>query len=457
MIIADHPGKGTDLGGGIQTHRILLVSAGQEGFWESVFPLGAAYVAASLQREGVEARVFDASPSVFSRRSLRSAVLEFLPDIVGLSMRNIDNGAYPHSRCFIPEYSRIAGEIRAASKARLFLGGSAFSLFPQDLMRLLSADGGATGDGEDGILRLVQGEEGTVQHGKLDSLDSVGIPRDAEFLIRGYDRYRAIGVQTMRGCPQSSIHGTESVLEGVAIRPRPPEAVVDEIEFHFREHGKRDFFIVDSAFNTDEGHMASVSRAILSRNLQIRFACSLRPKVSDPSLFGLLAGAGCVLAEFRTDSGSDRILSSLRKGFAADDIRAASTACRKARIAFRHSLVFGGPGENVDTILETVRLMDEIAPRTVVATPGLRIYPRTKLHQIAIREGVLSPEDSLLGPRHYFPNNDPYWVLKEVEEAVSRRRNWILTGRRDWKRALGARLLRPFHTRGAAWETCLDP
>ena len=172
MIIADHPGKGADLVGGIETLRVLLVSAGLERFRESVFPLGAAYVASSLRREGVEARVFDIGPSVFSRRSLRSAVEEFLPDIVGLSMSNIDNAAYPHSRCYLPGYSGIACEIRAVSKARLFLGGSAFSLFPQDLMRLLSADGGATGDGEDGMLRLVRGEEGAVQQGLLDSLDS---------------------------------------------------------------------------------------------------------------------------------------------------------------------------------------------------------------------------------------------------------------------------------------------
>src|SRR3970040_607044 len=129
------------------------------GIPEPVFPRGASSVASALLRESAQVRVLDAGSTPFPLRSLRRALERFRPDIVGLSLRNVDNAAYPHSRCYLPGYVRIACEIRASSRAALFLGGSAFSIFPEELMRLLRAEGGATGDGEDGILRLLRGEE----------------------------------------------------------------------------------------------------------------------------------------------------------------------------------------------------------------------------------------------------------------------------------------------------------
>jgi len=437
--------------------RVLLLSASREHFPEPVFPLGAAYVASALLREGAQVRVFDAGSTPFPLRSLRRALERFRPDIVGLSLRNVDNAAYPRSRCYLPGYVRIACEVRASSRAALFLGGSAFSIFPEELMRLLRAEGGATGDGEDGILRLLRGEEGPILRGRLEELDSVGFPRGIRSVFPGFDRYRVIGVQTTRGCPQSCIYCTYPILEGDALRARDPEAVADDLAFLSREHGKRDYFFVDSIFNADEGHMERVCRAILSRNLPVRFTCHLRPAVSDPSLFGLLARAGCRSVEFGTDSGSDRILSSLAKGFSADDIRVASDACRKARIDFCHYLLFGGPGESADTVAETARLMDETKPKAVVAMTGLRIYPRTNLHRIAVQEGILQPDDSLLGPRHYFPRGDPSWLLAKVGEIAGRRRNWFLPGRRDWSRAMAPRLLRLIHPARPLWRTFRQP
>ncbi len=39
----------------------------------------------------------------------------------------------------------------------------------------------------------------------------------------------------------------------------------------------------------------------------------------------------------------------------------------------------------------------------VYVTVGLRVYPGTTLHQIALAEGTVAPGDSLLAPAFYFP------------------------------------------------------
>ena len=437
--------------------KVLLVSANRERFPEPVFPIGPAYTASALQREGWSVRMFDAGMARSPGPSLRREIESFRPEFVGVSLRNVDNAAYPHTRCYLPGYVRIVAEIRASTQAPLLLGGSGFSLFPGELMELLRAEGGATGDGEDGLLRLLRGEGGPILHGGLPDLSSVGFPGNLDEIFPSFRRYGTIGVQTARGCPRECAYCTYPSLEGSGMRLRPPEAVAAEMERLFRRYGRREFFLVDSTFNADESHMAAVCRAIRSAGIPARFSCYLQPVSSDPGLYRLLAEAGCVAVDFGTDTGSERMLASLRKGFTVDDIRAASGACRKAGIDFCHSLLFGGPGETEETIRETVRRMDESCPKAVVAMAGIRIYPGTEIERIARQEGRIADGDSLLAPRFYLPPGDPERILRAVREAAAGRSNWFLPGRRDWSAAIAPRLLRLIPRAGPLWRNFRRP
>src|SRR3990170_438531 len=289
--------------------KVLLVSANRERFPEPVFPIGPAYAASALLREGWSVRIFDAGMAWNPGPSLRRGIGEFRPDFVGVSLRNVDNAAYPHTRCYLPGHVRIVAEIRASTAVPLLLGGSGFSIFPGELMELLRAEGG---------------EKGPVVHGTLPDLSGVEFPRVADGILPSIGRYRVIGIQTARGCPRECVYCTYPSLEGSGMRFRPPEAVAADMEFLFRRHGKRDFFLVDSTFNADERHMAAVCRAILSAGVPARFSCYLQPGSSDPGLYRLLAEAGCVAVDFGTDTGSERMLEALREGFTGGDIRADS-------------------------------------------------------------------------------------------------------------------------------------
>ena len=104
------------------------------------------------------------------------------------------------------------------------------------------------------------------------------------YYVPSFRRYRTIGVQTARGCPRECVYCTYPFLEGRGMRFRPPEAVAAELEILFR-HGRREFFLVDSTFNADERHMATVCRAIRSAGIPVRFSCYLQPGSSDPELY----------------------------------------------------------------------------------------------------------------------------------------------------------------------------
>ena len=434
--------------------RVLLVAANREQFPEPAFPLGAAYVAGALEAHGHDVRLFDAGLARRPLEALRRALADYAPDVVGLSLRNVDNAAYPHTRSYIGWYEELAGAARsAAPAARLVVGGSAFAIFPDELLELLGADVGVTGDGEAGMLAaLGNGHSGVIAR-RLNDMGSVRLPADLERVFPWFRRYRTIGVQTARGCPYRCLYCTYPLLEGRGLRRRPPEAVADELATLQALHPSAEFFIVDSAFNADEDHLAGVCRAIIARRLGLRFSCYLQPVMHDPALFGLLAEAGCMAVDFGTDSASDAMLARLGKTFTVAELRTASTACRRAGIDFCHSLLFGGPGETPETVDETVRVMDEIAPNAVVAMVAMRIYPGTGLEELTGGSGG----GSLLMPRFYVADGEPGWPYSQVRSAAAGRRSWFLPGSRDWSALLGPKLLRLVHGEGPLWRSFPRP
>ena len=432
--------------------RILLISANREPFPESVFPVGLMYVAHGLQMAGAQVLTFDMRHQT-AISSLQKVLLEFRPDHIGISLRNVDNASYPAVRFYLPSYQALMQSVRTLCEAPIILGGSAFSLFPEEITKHLGADGGVQGEGEKAAGLFQNHSGGQIVSMGLLNIDEVAFPKNIKEIFPGFHRYETIGLQSARGCPNHCIYCTYPSLEGRQHRARSPESVVGEITMFYKDFGIREFFIVDSLFNADEGHMVQVLEDIARMSLPIVFSCYLQPKVSDLGIFSLLREAGCIAIDFGTDSGSPAMLSRLRKPFTGDDIEKVSRACREARIDFCHSLIFGGPGETHKTISETVSLMDEISPKAVIAMTGVRIYPGTEMSRIAVAEGVCEAGQSLLEPKFYFPQMGADELLKTVYQAVEGKKNWFFPGKRDWSSTLGFKVLKFLYRKGPVWRS----
>ena len=451
--------------------RVLIVVANREQFPEPAFPVGALYVAGAVEAAGGLARVFDAGLHRRPLAALRAQLSTWRPDVVGLSLRNADNAAWPCTRTYTDWYARVAAAVReAAPQARLVLGGPAFSIFPRELRRALLVADGVVGDGEAAAAALVGGgpPPGIVEL-PLEDLGGVRLPGDLAAVFPGADRYRTAGVQTARGCPHRCIYCTYPRLEGARLRRRSPEAVVDEMERLRRELGVTEQFVVDSSFNAEEGHLVGVCEELLRRRrpagaplADVSFSCYLQPRVSDPAVFGLLRAAGCTSVDLGIDSAAEALLPGLGKSFTVAELRTATTAAMAAGLDVCHSLLFGGPGETPATVDETVRVTDELAPTAVVAMVGLRIYPGTALAGLAREAGIIGEREPLLAPRFYAAGmaaDDPgaAWLFRQVVTAAAGRRGWFLPGARDWSAAWGPRLLRRLGKPGPLWRNFPRP
>ncbi|HKG95541.1 MAG TPA: radical SAM protein [Gemmatimonadaceae bacterium] len=409
---------------------VLLVSANRERSPQPVLPNGLACVASSLAAAGHRVELLDLLFERDPEGAARRAAERLRPDVVGIGVRNIDNSDAIALRHYTPEAAGVLRALRAAAPgAPVLAGGAAFGVAPEALFRELEVDYAVAGDGERASAALVEAlaagrAPGSIpglvrrvgervvftppgDDADLDALPTADLPRWAD--VRRYARHGAtVPVQTKRGCVYKCVYCTYRNVEGWGYRLRAPEAVADEIEALHRDGGVRHVDFVDSTFNSPPGHALQVCEAIARRRARTPGlhldTTNFTPAVAPPELLAAMRAAGFDSLGITAESASDPVLERMEKGFDAAKVRVAAERVERAGIRVLWIFLVGGPGETPETLEETLRFAAWRLGRgdAVYTTVGLRVYPDTTLHRIAIEEGVVQYGDSLLAPTFYF-------------------------------------------------------
>ncbi|HJU89877.1 MAG TPA: radical SAM protein [Gemmatimonadaceae bacterium] len=407
--------------------RVLLVNANRERSPQPVVPNGVACVASALDQAGYEVRVADLCFARDAAAAVRAAARDARPDVVGLSVRNIDNSDLVALRHYTPEAAAVLRAVRdEVPNARIIAGGAAFGVAPESLFDELGVEFAVAGDGERGTVALLDalasGREipeipGVVRRSggrpvmtppggdaDVNSLPSARMHRWLD--LRAYQRRGGtVPIQTKRGCVFKCIYCTYLNVEGWGYRLRDPDAVVDEMLELRRDAGVRHFEFVDSTFNAPPRHATDICEAIVRRGLRAHLdTTNFTPAAAPGYLLDAMRAAGFRWLGITAESASDSVLDSLQKGFDVARVREVASDVERAGMGVLWIFLIGGPGETPETLEETLRFAHWRLSRgdAVYLTVGLRIYPGTTLHRIAIDEGVVEAGDPLLLPRFYF-------------------------------------------------------
>jgi len=427
--------------------KVLLVNCNTEKAPYPIPPLGLCLLSASLEgtREvSIYDCMFDEGAGLVDR------VLQFNPDYIGFSIRNIDS-TMPDSVYYVDDQvSRIILPVTKVTSAKIILGGSGFSIFPQELMELTQADYGIIGEGETAFRQLLdaldRGED-VLSSGNLWVRSAVKGRKGRRFIhpvifpdrfseidckidFTPYKERGAYSIQTKRGCSHGCIYCTYPLLEGTAFRTRKPGDIVDEIE---QAHGRLEdvmFEFVDSTFNDPAGHAEAICREIIRRKLRVRMrTMGINPRNSGEELFELMMEAGFVQIDATPDTASPTLLANLGKGFELQEVRQMATDIRKFDLPTMWFFLFGGPGENDKTFKETLDFIDQyINPEDLVyMAAGLRVYPGTALEKTALHEQMISPGQSLLYPPFFYFSSGikENRLVQMIHEASSERINCV--------------------------------
>ncbi|MFZ0829077.1 MAG: lipid biosynthesis B12-binding/radical SAM protein [Verrucomicrobiia bacterium] len=433
-------------------NKVLLISDNRCTLPDPVFPLGLAYLNSALRRAGHDTHWVD---SLAGAERIEDVLDGYPPDVVGISVRNIDDVIIRKRETFFDHLSALGETIRQTVKCPVVLGGSGFSIFPRQLLQLTGAEYGICGEGEAGFVSLLaalnngcdfSGIPGLVyrENGNILINPPAGSP-DGQILAEG-DRPATVSdyylrtsgmlnIQTQRGCASQCCYCTYPIIEGRHHRSRSADAVGDEFE-QVQRLGARYVFIVDSVFNSSPRHVAEICEAILRRNVKLAWGCFLRPQGLTPELMKLMKRAGLAHIEFGSDSFCDEVLAAYQKGLTFDDILHASELANQENIDFCHFLISGGPGETRETLRCGFEASLRIKNAVIIAVVGMRIYPGTRLFQQAVAEGCIDQETDLLAPAYYlapglmadevfarlqaFARLAPSWIIGDPGPAYTR-------------------------------------
>ena len=301
--------------------RILLIATNRNhrlmGRMEArPVPIGLAYVAGQLDPDRHTIKVLDLMFSEDYLAETESTVREFRPDLVGLSLRNLDNNSYMDTQWALPITKEVIQCIRSVSQVPIVCGGPAFSLFPKECFSFLEPDLGVAGDGAETFAQVANSLEvgepyhnlpGLVYKDAQNRIVHEGVaysafpkpPRLEELDMARYERAGfGIGIVTKLGENFSHSVSMPEEKEGSAWRViRPIEDVIQEASDMKQRFGIRKVFFIDSGFNIPLAHGKSLCHSLIEADLGLHWNTCLAPvpQACDEEIVGLMKRAGCSL------------------------------------------------------------------------------------------------------------------------------------------------------------------
>ncbi len=434
--------------------KVLIFAVNREKFPDPVFPTGASYIAESVKKAGYETVIFDACFSEDVYKDLRETLIKEKPEVVGFSIRNVDNISFPIAENYLPYYKDCMKIARENSNATVVVGGSGFSIFPELYMEELKADFGIKGEGEFLFIELLRDieknnlpKEKLLYSPQIKDINFDDFPKRSGFDVDNYYKYSGcINIQTKRGCAFKCSYCTYPLLEGNSYRFRTAEKVVDEIEFWVNEKGIKHFFFVDNVFNHPENYSKSICLEIIKRNLKINWTGFFIPKIVDKEYLSVCKESGITSIDFGTDAFSETTLKGYDKFFTKDDIFESCRMSKEVGIKFNHSIIFGGPNETKETMDETIKNIDLTNPTSVIGFIGVRLYPHTP---IARR---LKDIEIGINPVFYVSEEVKEFIVEYLREKLSGRQSWIVPGLEKGTNEALFKKMRERGKKGPLWE-----
>jgi radical SAM superfamily enzyme YgiQ (UPF0313 family) len=408
-------------------------------------------VASAAADAGHEVAVLDLLLQRQPAAALRRALREQRPEVVGLSVRNLDSIVRERPDGQLQPVGALIETVRQATlgrDVRIVVGGSGVSVVGQAVFRRLGVDHAVIGEGEESFVALLSSLEAGRSPADLAGVLSAGGPAAAPPRPRpgrrlgpsGMERwidwrpYERAGstwaIQTKRGCLLSCSYCRYGPIEGGGLRLREPGEVVDEIERVAHTAAPRSFEFVDSTFNVPERHAFELCEEVLRRGPPRVFtAQGVNPRGASPELLALMERAGFNSFMISPDAACAKTLASLRKGFTLEDVHRARDAARGTSMISLWFFVLGAPGETEATIDETVsfaeRYLDWDGAIAIFVT-GVRILPDTEVARTALEQGQIGPDTDLSEPTFYFsPEVSHRQAYRRLRHAIARRPNIV--------------------------------
>ncbi len=398
--------------------RVLLIQPSSEGGVVSLLPqiddngegigfkppLGILYIASTIKEQSDhEVMVIDAMAERLNFDSLIKQVIEFAPDVVGISAWT--DFWYPAWR---------TGQLikSALPTIHLTYGGPHVGIFAEETLKVPFIDSVIVGDGEIPFLYLCN----MLSHGRLDNslpglhiteggvkpqpdtffiqkdLDSLPIPDRTLLPVKNYGSVLSRGdyvttMVTSRGCPHKC---TFCKLNFQKTLCRSAESVIEEFR-QIRDMGIREVEIYDDTFTWSKKRLREICDGLIAEKIDVEWAVRDRVSSADPDLLKLMAKAGCRRIHFGIESGVQSVIDTMKKRITLDQARNAIRYAKDAKMTVLTYWMFGNPDETLQDMRDTIAFSKELDADYAEFSITIP-YAGTEMYTTALADGTIQKD-----------------------------------------------------------------
>jgi radical SAM superfamily enzyme YgiQ (UPF0313 family) len=228
-------------------------------------------------------------------------------------------------------------------------------------------------------------------------------------------------VMFSRGCPFSCYF---CAAPQKTVQFRSGKNVRDELILLRKEYNIEGFSVVDDNSIINKRRVSNICEAI--SDLGLKWTTLSRVDTVDKNTLEKMRNAGCIEIAFGVESGSEKILGSMNKKISKQQIKTAIRMADSVGIAVKIFLIHGFPGENLDTTLETLSLLEEIKPMIhrvslfrFVPLPGSYVYRNRNKFRLNINDEESEYSSIDWGKYHIHHNHYHWWGMVDDFEIMN--------------------------------------
>lgn len=373
-------------------------------------PHGLAILANIIRRKmGIAPTFLDINAHRYNIEEIHSILKSLEFDIV------LIGGLIPVYKKII-QYAEIIKDVNP--EAVIIAGGSAAMSVPELLLMNSEVDVVCAGEGEKVILDLLEG----LQQSSLKELTRIqgfffkingeivdsGKPNllkdlDLESSLPAYDLLpmeiylsnpivglgRDIDFISSRGCPFACTFCYQPW--GRKFRAHSVDFIIDALKKLIEDY-KIDFVsFQDDEFMANKARVGEFCEKVKKNLPGLLWSCTGRVNLVNDEIIGSMRDAGCVSVSYGFESGSHRLLKSMKKNVNIADMEKAIIVNRKFEMMLPVSFIIGMPGEDMKSCEDTVAfcVRNNLPLKSLMfATP----YPGTELFDDAVAQGRIKKE-----------------------------------------------------------------
>jgi radical SAM superfamily enzyme YgiQ (UPF0313 family) len=375
-------------------------------------PLGIAYIAAVLEKNGFDVSIIDAPALEMDHETLKNEISNHAPDIVAIT------SVTPTISSAL-KVAEISKEV--CPDAVVVMGGYHPTFTYSQLLKLDCVDVVVRGEGEYTMLELVEAIEAgrdlkevrgiacenftAPPRDIIEDLDTIPFP--ARHLLP-MDHYKVLNMKlpigtliSGRGCPYTCSFCASSAMHGHKLRMRSAGNVLDEMEHLVNDHSAEMLAFMDDTFTISKKRVHEICDGKIERGLDNYWGATARVDTLNEEMLLKMKKAGCITLFLGVESGDQQSLNKMNKRTTVEKIKKAFELTRKHDIRTIASVALGMPGDTRKSIEQTIKFVRNLNPSYAIfslATP----YPGTDFYMKVAGRDLIKTDDwskyNLLSP-----------------------------------------------------------